>query len=321
MKIAFIGHDLKFINDGIEYFKQNTEHEIKIDQWDGHESHDEQYSLEIVEWADILFCEWGLGNVIWYQGHKKPNQKLIVRMHRFEMNTVYPNLFDYSKIDKIIAISPYVYEEFNRIANIPREAMQVVFNGVSTEKFNIRKTVKSQYNIGIIGFVPQLKRLDRAIDIFEELYKVDSRYKLYIKGKHPKEFGWVWNNKIEREYYEEVFSKIKDAPFKKNVYFDGWGDIPTWLKNIGYVLSVSDYESFHMAPIEGMSSGAFPVVLRREGVNTIFPQDYIFDSIEKASKFILENDYKNKRNLKSFVENNYSLEKMCNELEKVFIQK
>ncbi|MCA1064608.1 glycosyltransferase family 4 protein (plasmid) [Rossellomorea sp. AcN35-11] len=313
-KIAFIGRDLKFISHIIEAFKMT--HDVRIDQWEGPEHHDEVKSREIVEWADILFCEWGLGNVVWYQEHKKEHQKLFVRLHRYEMNTKYPALFDYKKIDKLIAISPYIFEEFHRVAKVPREKMTVIYNAVETARFKKPKNNDSQFNIGIIGIVPKLKRIDRALDIFEELHNKDSRYKLFIKGKHPKEFGWVWNNKEEREHYEEAFKRIDK--YKDSIFFEGWGDVSTWLQNIGFVLSVSDYESFHMAPIEGMTSNAYPVVLKREGVNTIFPQKYIHDSLEKAAEFIYAHQESPPENLSRFVENNYSLGKVCKGIENLF---
>ncbi|MDQ6600384.1 glycosyltransferase [Bacillus salipaludis] len=322
-KIAFIGHDLKFINHIINFLHEKLDYDVRIDEWTGHEVHDETKSLEIVEWADILFCEWGLGNVVWYQKHKKDHQKLFVRIHRFEMNTKYPQMFDYDKIDKLLAISPYIFEEFFRVAKVPREKMTVIYNAVDTERFNKPKLSEDvKFNLGIIGIVPKLKRLDRAVEIFETLYEKDNRYKLFIKGKHPKEFGWVWNNTAERAHYDAVFEKIENAPYKKNVIFEGWGDVSEWLRKIGYVLSVSDYESFHMAPIEGMASGAFPVVLRREGVNTIFPKQYIFNVMPEIQDFISNgnssyND-ENIKPLKKFVLENYGLESVCSNLNALF---
>lgn len=316
-KIAFIGHDLKFINHIIDYFKRQPDYEVKTDEWQGHEAHSEARSLEIVEWADILFCEWGLGNVVWYQERKKEHQKLIVRLHRFEMDTKYVKMFDYSKIDMCIAISPYIYEEFYRVAKVPRDKMKVIFNAIDTERFNKPKKAKTNFNLGIIGYVPKLKRLDRAIDIFEKLYAKDSRYKLFIKGKHPKDFGWVWDNAEQREYYEAIFERIEQAAYKKNVVFEGWGDVAEWLQNIGYVLSVSDYESFHMAPIEGMASGAVPVVLRREGVNTIFPQEFIFETHDEAAAFIHQDELVDAEMLKGFVSSNYGMDVVCKEIEAV----
>lgn len=315
-KIAFIGHDLKFISHIINSLKDT--HEIRIDEWEGHEKHNIQRSKEIVEWADILFCEWGLGNVLWYQQHKKEHQKLLVRLHRFEMNTKYPSLFDYDKIDTLIAISPYIFEEFHRVAKVPREKMRVIYNAVDTELFNKPKNNGAEFNIGIIGIVPKLKRIDRALDIFEKLLEHDHRYKLFIKGKHPKDFGWVWNDEEQKNHYEKAFKRIER--YKNRVFFEGWGDVSVWLQDIGYVLSVSDYESFHMAPIEGMASGAQPVVIRREGVNTIFPQMFIHDSTSKASAFIL--DTKESKNtesyLKQYPKDNYGLEKICEQIKSLF---
>ncbi|WP_246942797.1 glycosyltransferase family 4 protein [Bacillus pinisoli] len=315
-KIAFIGHDLKFIQHIIDSLKDSFE--VKIDEWTGHEAHNVQKSKEIVDWADILFCEWGLGNVVWYQQHKKEHQELFVRLHRFEMNTKYPSMFDYEKIDKLIAISPYIFEEFHRVAKVPREKMTVIYNAVDTERFKKPKNKDTEFNIGIIGIVPKLKRIDRALDIFEELLEHDQRYKLFIKGKHPKDFGWVWNDVEQRTHYEEAFKRIDK--YKDRVHFEGWGDVSEWLQNIGFVLSVSDYESFHMAPIEGMASGAFPVVLRREGVNTIFPSEYIHDSLSDAAKYIKKARFNKKtvESLKEFPKENYGLEKVCEQFKSLF---
>lgn len=316
-KIAIFGHDLKFITSIADYLSNSFDYEIKIDKWDGHNHHDEARSIEILEWADILFCEWGLGNVVWCQQHKRSHQKLIVRMHRFEMNTKYPNQFDYQQIDQIIAISPYIFEEFHRVAKVPREKMKVIFNAVDTEMFAKKKVDNCNYNIGLIGYVPMLKRLDRAIDIFEKLYAQNSNYKLFLKGKRPEEVKWVWDMEAQRNYFESVFDRIEKSEYKNHVFFEGWGEVSDWLTNVGYVLSVSDYESFHLAPIEGMASGAFPVVLDREGVRSVFPEEYIFQDIDQAVAFITSNRSRQDAELASYVEKNYSLEKIGSEIDKL----
>lgn len=317
-KIAFIGHDLKFIDHIIEYFEKNFDYEIRIDEWTGHESHNEQKSLEIVEWADVLFCEWGLGNVVWYQEHKKEHQKLIVRLHRFEMDTKYIKMFDYNKIDLCIAISPYIYEEFHRIAKVPREKMKVIYNAIDTQRFDKPKKRGYEFHIGIIGIVPKLKRLDRAIDILEELYKKDKRYKLFIKGKHPNEYNWVWNNPEQRKFYDVIFERIQNADFKDNIIFEGWGDVSEWLQNIGYILSVSDYESFHMAPIEGMASGAVPLVLQREGVNTVFPNGFIQKNKQGIVDTIVNQKFEIV-DLKSYPISNFDIHIIGEQINKLFI--
>ncbi len=313
IKIVFAGHDFKFLFGIISEFEKD-DYEVRTDQWSGHATHDEEVSKEMVAWADIIFCEWGLGNVIWYQNHKRDDQKLFVRMHRFEMNTEYPSQFNYSKIDTIIAISPYIFEEFHRVSCVPRDKMQVIYNSVQVNQFDKLKKDGSEFNIGIVGIVPSLKRFDRALDILEALLEKDTRYKLYVKGQHPQECGWVWNNSKERKFYDKVLAKI-DKKFKDYVIFEGWGDVSEWLQDIGYVLSVSDYESFHLAPIEGMASGAIPLILdKREGVRSIFPEEFIFESIEEIVGYIISHPIVEESLLKGFVKDRYNISKVYQEI-------
>jgi hypothetical protein len=281
IKVVFAGHDLKFAKLIIDYLELTGNYEIRLDQWKGHNVHDEDHSKDCVKWADLVVCEWGLGNAVWYSDNKLPGQKLIVRMHRQEVQTVYPKQFNLDNIEKIIAISPYVYEEFYRVFKLPREKMTMIYNVVDSNMMDQEKEGDSRYNLGFIGMSPKMKRLDLAIDILEKLWQKDSRYKLFIKGKLPQEYPWLWNKEHEREYYEKLFNRINEAPWKSAVVFDGFGsDIPNWLKKIGYVLSTSDFESFHLAPSEGAASGAVPLILKWDGSDTIYPKHFLFNSVD-----------------------------------------
>lgn len=320
-KILFAGHDLKFATSIINYFELKQEYEVAIDQWTGHAVHDEEHSLKCLRWADVVVCEWGLGNAVWYSHNKLPNQKLIVRMHLQEVNTNYPNEFNLENIDKIIAISPYVYEEFYRVFKFPRGMMTMIYNVVDTEKFDIPKVKNSKYNLGFVGMSPKRKRLDLAVDILEKLWHEDNRYKLYIKGKRPEEYSWLWNKDEEREYYEEIYKRIDKSPWKNNVIFDGFGtDIPGWFTKIGFILSTSDFESFHLSPSEGMASGAYPIIRRWDGSNTIYPEEYLFDSVNACVEQIQiinshKSTTKSSNQTKAYVEENFSVNKITREWE------
>ena len=45
-------------------------------------------------------------------------------------------------------------------------------------------------------------------------------------------------------------------------------------------------ESFHVTPAEGMASGAAAVFLRWEGIEYIYPDDMIMDSLEEIADYI-----------------------------------
>lgn len=299
--IVFAGHDLKFLKHTIEHFQQHSSYEVEIDQWKGHNNHDLGRSQELRDWADVVFCEWGLGNAVWYSQNKRAGQKLIVRMHLQERETEYPSQFNLENIDRIIAISPYIFEEFSRACNMPRNKMTMIYNMINTEELDQPKEdlKKANYNLGVCGVLPSRKRLDKAVDILEALWSKDKRYKLYVKSKLPNDLPWMKNRPEEMKYFDDLFDRIEQAPWGKNVIFEKHGsDMSEWFRKIGYVLSTSDFESFHLAPMEGMVTGSIPVVLHWPGAETIYPKDYVFEDAESAVKYISETKL-NKSKVKS----------------------
>ncbi|MFM5118236.1 glycosyltransferase [Aeromonas veronii] len=285
--ILIAGHDLKFAKHIIEYCNDNIDCEIIFDHWKGHDKHDESVSRSLLNKADIIFCEWGLGNAVWYSNNKKPGQRLVVRLHLQEIHTDYPNQYNIDAIDEIICVSPYWMEQFRSKFLFPRSKMNMIYNLIDVNSYNTEKHEDARFNLGFIGMVPQRKRLDLALDVLDELYKKDHRYKLYILGKRPEEYSWMASRKDEMDYYEHIYSRIKNSAWRDNVIFDGHTDnVPEWMRKIGWMLSTSDFESFHMAPAEGMASGAVPLLLKWPGVNTIYPKKYIFNSTLDICKFV-----------------------------------
>jgi glycosyltransferase involved in cell wall biosynthesis len=289
IKVVFAGHDLKFAQLIMDYLRKTGKYDIRVDEWKGHNIHNEDHSMECLQWADVIVCEWGLGNAVWYSENKLPHQKLIIRMHLQEVDTDYPKNFNLDNVDQIIAISPYVYEEFYRKFKLPREKMTMIYNVVETKKLDQPKQDDSSYHLGMVGICPKRKRLDLAVDILEKLWQQDNRYKLFIKGKMPQDYPWLWRRDEERQYYEELFQRIEEAPWKDAVIFDGFGsDMDQWFRKIGYVLSTSDFESFHLSPSEGMASGAYPIILKWDGSDTIYEERYLLKDVNECVSRIIE---------------------------------
>ena len=132
----------------MDYLENTGMFEIRKDEWNGHNAHDEQQSKECLEWAEIIVCEWGLGNAVWYSHHKLPHQKLIVRMHLQEVDTIYPQQFNIDNIDAFIAISPYIYEEFYRVFKFPREKTHMIYNVVDTTTLDKPKS-DADFHLGL----------------------------------------------------------------------------------------------------------------------------------------------------------------------------
>lgn len=285
MNILIAGHDLKFIKFYIDYLDK-SDHEVKIDQWENHVVHDIKKSFNLLEWADVIFCEWGLGNTIFYSKNKRDNQRLIVRLHRQELETTYLSQAKIDKVDSFIAVSPYIYEEFTRTFHLPREKMHLVYNNVDLSKLYNQNISDRKYHIGMVGYLPKLKRMDSALDIFETLYNKDRRYVLHFKGKRPEELRWLMRIDEEREYYENQFRRIEESTWKDNVIFEPFGDVVDFYNRMEFILSVSDVESFHLAVAEGMACGAVPIITNWEGAYTIYPSEFIVHNLKSINEYI-----------------------------------
>ncbi len=287
IKVLVSGHDQKFWHP-IQYtLQKDSRYIFKEDLWEGHSKHDIKKSQELLKWADVIICEWALGNAIYYSQKKSEHQKLIIRLHAQERNTKFPEEINYSNVDAIVFVSKHILQESVNKFNIPIEKVSVIPNVVNTQKLNQKKYGDSDFTIGMIGTVPLLKRMDLAFEILEYLQKINSKYTLRFKGKEPFSYTWIIGREKEREYYESVYTRINSSPLRYKVIFDPFGDdISSWLQYIGFILSLSDKESFHVAPAEGMASFAPAIMFKREGSSDIFPSVIKADTAELAAKQI-----------------------------------
>ena len=116
--------------------------------------------------------------------------------------------------------------------------------------------------------------------MLETLLQDDPRYKLFIKGHHPNDIYWINKREDERAYYDRLLERLEQPIFQESVRFDGHGDdVPEWLTKIGFVLSTSDLESFHLAPAEAMTSGTYPIIRHWTGSETIYPDDVLMENV------------------------------------------
>ena len=287
-KVLVSGHDLKFWRPLQAHLEATGQFEFREDEWPGHDNHDSKQTLDGIEWADIIVAEWALGNAVFCAKNKKPHQRLVTRLHLQERNTDFPSQIDYKNIDVVIFVGEHIQEECIRKFNMPRHKTCVIGNFLDQKRFDLPKFVGSEFNLGIIGTVPARKRLDLALDTLELLVKKDERYMLHVKGPSPQSYAWLWSRTKEREYYEQIYERINSSDLLRyKVVFDPPGDdVHHWFQKIGYILSPSDFESFHMAIAEGMCSGTVPIVWNWKGANTIYPFLELFDSAQGAATFI-----------------------------------
>lgn len=292
MKVLIASHDNKFFTRVINELLKDNNLEVKFDNWTTTLRHDVKKSKELLEWADVILCEWAVGAAVYYSQNKLPHQKLLIRLHRFEITTNQPNLIKFENVEKVIVVSDYIKNHCIENYGWLEEKISTIPQYADIDLFNRPKARSYQYTLGLLGMVPTLKRLDRALDILEHLRSLDSRYTLRIKSKHPWDIPFVWVKEDEKNYFLEQYQRIENNPILKNgVIFDEYGaDVAAWFRKIGWMLSTSDIEGCHTAAAEGMASGAKPIIFNWPGAEGVYKNVPIFKDAKSAAEYIYSND-------------------------------
>jgi len=277
LRVGVASHDLKFFTRIQEHLAGLDGIDLRLDHWDALSVHDTATSEALVAWADVVICEWAGPNLVWYSRHKRSGQRLITRLHRFELEAGWLGDVRADAIDQVVCVSPYYAQLTAERTGWPAERIVVIPNWVDVEQFDRPKLDGAEFTLGMIGISPHRKRPDLGVDILARLRRRDRRFRLAVKSKLPWDYWWIWRKTEERAEAERLFHRLHDDPLVSGaVTFDGFGgDVASWLRRVGWVLSTSDDESFHLAPAEGMASGAVPALLPWPGADTIYDTRWI----------------------------------------------
>lgn len=290
---SLVGHDLKFASDVLYALSTTADIDVRIDRWKDLRTADTALRERTVAESDIVFCEWAGPNLVWHSKNKREGSRLVGRLHGFELRSSWIRDVDIEQVDGIAFVSDFYREKAVEALGWPRDKAVTIYNSVDLLDLRRPKLSGAEYHLAIIGVVPMIKRLDRALDLLERLVADDPRYTLHVKGKPPWAYPWVWKDPLQREAYEFAMQRVEDRDLSSHVSFEDFSpDVANWLRKIGWVLSPSTRETFHMAPVEGMASGAVPLVWAREGAEEIFGKENVYQDVDAIVERVL---YTNRR--------------------------
>lgn len=278
--LLIASHDVKFMRMLWPSLRL-AGYRLLLDFWHDHKTHNESRSQALLEQAQLVFCEWLLGNARWYSKHKRADQLLLGRMHAQELNTGYLNEINADNFAGVITVAAHMQQKLAELSPALAAKSVVISNAVDIDRFSLPRNSANGKTLGLVGMVPRMKRFDRALDLLAKLRAHDKDYQLRIKGKQPADFFWMKHRPDELRWYEQQYQRIKDDPLLINaVHFDAQGDdMPKWYNSIDVVLSVSEHESFHYAVAEGVLAGCKPAILSWQGAEKLYPQSWIGHSL------------------------------------------
>ncbi len=253
---------------------------------------------EVMEWADICWFEW-CDSLIAY-GSKLPiakDRKIICRLHSYEAFIKYPAYVNWSNVDRVIFVSEDIMRYVLDTFGIEKEKAICIPNGVNLSKWNYLER-QPGFKVAYVGYINYKKGAMLLLHAFNALYEKDQRYKLYVAGR--------FQDPRDSMYFEQMIRELK---LQDNYFFEDWQeDLASWLMDKDYILCTSLLESQNMSVMQAMASGIKPIIHNFVGAKAIYPEKYVWNTIDEAVAMITNEEY-NSSEYRGYIEENYSLEK------------
>lgn len=290
LRVVLAGSDFKFAGDLIRGLAAHPDVDLRIDVFKHHNHPQPEISRPYLEWADVVIAEFAVRNAIWYSQHLRPDQKLIVRLHGFELLSTFIDDLRVDRCSAILVPSEAYREQALAMKGWPAAVVRAMPNSVDRDDLYREKLPDARFHLGLAGYVPILKRPERALDLLRLLREQDPRYVLHLRGNNPFDYSYEWAKAGHQDAYRLFYERIGADPLLRDgVSFEPFApDMGNWLRRIGWMLSPSVRETFHMAGVEGAASGAVPLVWDRAGAREIFGDEWTFEDTESIASFVLE---------------------------------
>lgn len=280
-RLVVAGYDLKFITAILPQLA--AQYDIRLDEWTGHDHHDQARSRVCLDWGEIIWCEWLLGNARWYARHKRRGQILVARMHRFELGRDFGEDPAMTNLDRVVVVSALFFERLlERFPQMSRAQTRLLPNYVETGRYSRATDPDRRFTLAMVGALPARKGLARAIPLLAALRRIDPRYRLNIYGKAPDDLPWLAKDPVEMNYFRECAAAA--AELGTALSWRGHVDTARTLAEdgVGIVLSLSDPdpgfpgpESFHLAVADGFAAGGVGLVRHWQGAEYVWPAEFI----------------------------------------------
>lgn len=248
---------------------------------------------ELVDWCDVVFCEWAGLHAAWLSRYLPPEKQLILRLHSYEAFSDWPYFINFGGVDGMVFVADHIKRltdaQFHFSEHCKKTITLQNFNDPTL--FSTTKTAEARRTLGMLGYSNLNKDPLFAAQLLLRLRQDDPAWHLRLTGSY-------WDpetlNPAELEYFRKFTDFIAENGLEEAITFvEFTNDIGAELTNVGFILSCSHREGTHEAIIEGMASGAVPVVRRWPMVKnlgapeTSYPDLSYFDTIEEAAGLVL----------------------------------
>lgn len=246
--------------------------------------HDQQFSPDNAQFADLIFCEWADMNAIAVSKYKTKAKK-ILRIHAYEIFTPFMTKIDFNAFDDIIFVADHIRDFFIKHVTNLNARTRVIPNGVNLEKFSIKSASKNNNKIAYAGFITNKK----GANLLLFLAKTFKKYEFHLAGS----------------FQEPDVADLFQKHHPENMFLCGWqDDLNKFFEDKKFIINTSPREGCPISMLEGMAAGLKPLVYRWVGSQNIFP-GFTYENREDLSVLLNGNLYEPKT-YRKIVEENFN---------------
>ncbi len=232
---------------------------------------------------DVAVSDWGDVITMWASHLCPKGTRLVTRWHSLDLFDPWIHLIDWRGIDTVLignsALGSLFTDLTRGTAAPPPVAVQPYLPDL--RRFDQPKADGARFTIAMVGWGRLVKDPAFALDLLDR----DSRRKLILIGPP---FGPSVDARATK-YADAFMARISSVDLKDRVRVVGvTDDVAGHLREAGIIVSSSFREGWHLGLIEGVASGAVPVVrdwpmlAARGGAGSIFPHDWVVSDVDQA---------------------------------------
>jgi len=241
----------------------------------------------ILDDFDVIVADWADRGAMWASIMHPGQARLVIRMHGMDLFSPWVHLIDWTRVDDLILVSTPLRQLAETILSDRLDGVRVhvIEHGVDATRFTVPRPPAADRTLGMIGWGKLVKDPAWTLDVLEHLLATDDDWRLLLVGEPLPRDG---NTRVR--HYAESFWERVDGPLAGHIELvPQTDDVPGHAARMGFVLSSSRRESFHLAVVEGVLAGAVPVVRDwpvyrgSVGPDQIFPPEWVVPDPQRAA--------------------------------------
>ncbi len=246
--------------------------------------------------ADVVFADWVDKATVAVSRAASPGTRLVVRFHGVDSLSPWQFLVDWGRVTDIVFVSDHLRRAVQQLLGqrIAHCRLHTITHAVEVGRLDRPPTGAAHRRLGMVGWGQRVKDPLWTVELLARLRSRDPGWRLRLIGH---DFPEKPARASEAGYAEQFRERIAAPDVCGAIEFVAHTPhLEQHLDGVGFAISSSLRESFHIGVLEMAASRAVPVIRNWPtyrglgGARELFGDDWTVESLDEAEARILAHD-------------------------------